>query len=362
MIVCVVSAVDQVFPLAADEVRSIVSPTQIVVKAEAVTVGVAGTGLTVTNSDTEAELQPFSTTSSVILFPDVTVMDCVVSPVDHRLFAEADEVNTTEPPSQKVVAPPAVMDGTAGIGFIVTAVEADVAEQPVWVTVTKNEPAVVTVIACVVSPVDHMLPVAEEEVRTTDPPVQSAVVPPAVIVGVAGAPGSVNVAETVLEAHPFVKLKLYEPAPSPETVAGNVTPLIIPAAVPVQDKSPVPEPLISTDPSVAEHAVGLDCVPKDMEGFGLTVTFVVAEAEEVQPLTAVVTVTAAVLFTVMDCVVSPVDQVFPPEAEEVSTTFPPEQNVVAPPAVIVGVAGMELTVTFVEADVAEHPATVTVTK
>ena len=42
----------------------------------------------------------------------------------------------------------------------------------------------------------------------------------------------------------------------------------------------------------------------------------------------------------MDCVVSPVDHKFPVEAEEVRTTEFPSQNVVTPPAVIVGVAGV----------------------
>ena len=49
----------------------------------------------------------------------------------------------------------------------------------------------------------------------------------------------------------------------------------------------------------------------------------------------------------MDCVVSPVDHKFPVEAEEVSTTDPPRQNVVNPPAVIVGVAGVGFTNTSV---------------
>ena len=49
----------------------------------------------------------------------------------------------------------------------------------------------------------------------------------------------------------------------------------------------------------------------------------------------------------MDCVVSPVDHKFPVEAEEVSTTELPEQNVVGPPAVIVGTVGIGFTVTFV---------------
>ncbi|MNE12168.1 hypothetical protein D3C80_1049510 [compost metagenome] len=51
-------------------------------------------------------------------------MDCVVSPVDHKFPVAADEVNTTEPPAeQKVVAPLAVIVGTAGIGFTVTVSE-----------------------------------------------------------------------------------------------------------------------------------------------------------------------------------------------------------------------------------------------
>ena len=52
----------------------------------------------------------------------------------------------------------------------------------------------------------------------------------------------------------------------------------------------------------------------------------------------------------MDCVVAPFDQRFPVADEEVNTTFPPEQNVVGPPAEIVGVAGIALTVTTVAAE------------
>ncbi|MNR55432.1 hypothetical protein D3C85_1758020 [compost metagenome] len=59
-------------------------------------------------------------------------MDCVVSPVDHKFPVAADEVNTTEPPAeQKVVAPLAVIVGTAGIGLTVTFVEEiDSVKQP----------------------------------------------------------------------------------------------------------------------------------------------------------------------------------------------------------------------------------------
>ena len=58
-------------------------------------------------------------------------MDCVVSPVDQRFPLDAEEVNTTELPSQKVVTPPAAITGTDGIGFTVTVVaEAEVAVHP----------------------------------------------------------------------------------------------------------------------------------------------------------------------------------------------------------------------------------------
>lgn len=46
----------------------------------------------------------------------------------------------------------------------------------------------------------------------------------------------------------------------------------------------------------------------------------------------------------MDCIVSAVDQVFPELAEEVKTTELPAQNVVGPPAVTVGAAGIGFTV------------------
>ena len=62
----------------------------------------------------------------------------------------------------------------------------------------------------------------------------------------------------------------------------------------------------------------------------------------------------------VDCVVAPFDQVFPDTAEEVSVTEPPLQNVVPPPAVIVGV-GRGLTVTTVAVEVNEQLPLFTVT-
>ena len=60
----------------------------------------------------------------------------------------------------------------------------------------------------------------------------------------------------------------------------------------------------------------------------------------------------------MDCVVAPVDHVFPVAEDEVKVTLPPEQNVVGPPAVIVGVAGGATTVTFCVVEL--EPLTVSV--
>ena len=63
-----------------------------------------------------------------------------------------------------------------------------------------------------------------------------------------------------------------------------------------------------------------------------------------------------------DCVVSPVDQVFPVASDEVSTTFPPSQKVSAPEAVTVGAAGADVfTVMVMSAEVAEHMPLETVT-
>ena len=52
----------------------------------------------------------------------------------------------------------------------------------------------------------------------------------------------------------------------------------------------------------------------------------------------------------MLCVVAPVDHRYDVPALEVNVTLPPAQNVVEPPAVIVGLAGNALAVTAVAAD------------
>ena len=49
----------------------------------------------------------------------------------------------------------------------------------------------------------------------------------------------------------------------------------------------------------------------------------------------------------MLCVVAPFDHVFPVLTDDVNVTEPPEQNVVGPPAVIVGALGVGFTVTVI---------------
>ena len=144
------------------------------------------------------------------------MIDCVVSPVDHKLPVAEEEVKVTEPPSQNVVGPPAVITGTTGFGFTVTfVVEAEGVEQPnPFATSTEYAPEVVTVIDCVVSPVDHKYELAVLEVNVTEPPSQKVIGPLAVIVGAVGFGFTVMlvVALTGL-SHPLASVisTLYEP-------------------------------------------------------------------------------------------------------------------------------------------------------
>src|SRR6266850_6055029 len=58
---------------------------------------------------------------------------------------------------------------------------------------------------------------------------------------------------------------------------------------------------------------------------------------------------------VIDCVVAPFDQAYDAPLLAVSTTEPPAQNVVGPPAVIAGAGGFAFMVTVVGAEVALQP-------
>ena len=115
------------------------------------------------------------------------MIDCVVAPFDQTLSVAEEDVNVTDPPSQNVVAPLAVIAGVAGIGCTITSVARETPEaHPKAMTSTEYEPEAVTVIDCVVSPVDQILSVADDEVKVIELPSQKVVAPLAVIVGTLG--------------------------------------------------------------------------------------------------------------------------------------------------------------------------------
>ena len=60
----------------------------------------------------------------------------------------------------------------------------------------------------------------------------------------------------------------------------------------------------------------------------------------------------------MLAVVSPVDHKLPLASDEVSVTDPPSQKVVTPLTVIIGVAGVAFTITFVEAETGDKQPSV----
>ena len=161
---------------------------------------------TVTTVATDGnEVHPLLVTATVYEPDEVTFMLCVVAPPGvHVLPVADDEVSVTLPPVQKVVGPPAVIVGVDGIGFTVTTLAIDGDDvHPLLVTFTVYEPDEVTFILCVVAPPGvHVLPVADDEVSVTLPPVQKVVAPELLIVGVAGIGFTVTAIE--LEVFPLL--------------------------------------------------------------------------------------------------------------------------------------------------------------
>ena len=83
------------------------------------------------------------------------MIEGVVAPLDQRYDEPALAVSVTDPPVQNVVAPDGVMVA-AGAAFTVTTVGTEAVLQPLaFVTVTLYDPEALTVIACVVAPVDQ---------------------------------------------------------------------------------------------------------------------------------------------------------------------------------------------------------------
>ena len=100
-----------------------------------------------------------------------------------------DEVTVIVLPGHSADGP--LIVGVGGRALAVTANGAEVAEQPLaLVTLTVYEPAVETMIDCVVSPVDQRFPVAVDDVNVIVPPAQKDVGP--LMVGVGGAGNAVT--------------------------------------------------------------------------------------------------------------------------------------------------------------------------
>ena len=99
-------------------------------------VGVAGAGFCVTTFATDVALQPLPSVTVTVYEPAaLTVIDCVVAPVDQRFPVKDEDVSVIVAPAQNELGP--VMVGMAGAGFCVTTLATEVAVQPfASVTVT----------------------------------------------------------------------------------------------------------------------------------------------------------------------------------------------------------------------------------
>ena len=345
---CVVAPFDQMFPVAEDEVNVTFPPWQKVVAPEAEIVGVVGSGFTtivVAAEIADAHVPLFTETEYV---PEAeTVIDCVVAPFDQTFPVADDEVNVTFPPWQNVVAPEAEIVGVKGSAFTVTVVEAEIADAHVPLfTETEYVPEAETVIDCVVAPFDQTFPVAEDEVNVTFPPWQNVVAPEAEIVGVVGSAFTVtDVVAEVAEAHvPLFTETEY--VPEAETVIDCVV-------APFDQTFPVADDEVKVTFPPWQNVVAPEAEIVGVKGSGFTVIVVAAEVADVHVPLFTETEYVPEAETVIDCVVAPFDQTFPVADDEVNVTFPPWQNVVAPEAEIVGVAGSAFTITVVEAETAD---------
>src|SRR5262245_8450386 len=109
----------------------------------------------VTATGAEVPEQLFTVACTEYELGCVTVVDCVVAPVDQRCAGDGEEVSVTLPPlGQMAVEPLAVIVGV-GYGEMTMTTEAS-AEQPLAsVAVTVYVPAWVTLMSAVFAPVDQ---------------------------------------------------------------------------------------------------------------------------------------------------------------------------------------------------------------
>ena len=101
---------------------------------------------------------------------------------------------------------------------------------------------------------------------------------------------------------------------------------------------------VSVTVSPSQTVVGPLAVIVGVAGIGLTVTTVGLETAEEQPKATSTTVYVPEVVMVVEGVKSPLLQTLPEVALDVRTTLSPEQNVVGPEALTVGVGGVGFTV------------------
>ncbi|GAL86158.1 hypothetical protein MYP_3387 [Sporocytophaga myxococcoides] len=179
-------------------VRSTDPPSQKICGPFAVISGFGGIGLTTTLilSDT-SEAQTSSETKLTAYFPEVvTVKGLSVDPVDQVKVPPVKSlllaVRSTEPPSQNIIGPLAVISGFGGIGLTTTLILSDTSEEQTSseTKLTEYIPEVVTVKGLSVDPVDQVkVPPVKSlllAIRSTEPPSQNTNGPLAVISGFGG--------------------------------------------------------------------------------------------------------------------------------------------------------------------------------
>jgi hypothetical protein len=218
------------------------------------------------------------------------------------------------------------------------------------VTVTVNVSDAVTLIVCDVAPFDQRYEVKPAPASSvTLPPVQNVSGPLCVI-------DTIGAGLTVTVVGDDVPLQV----PS-LTVTVNVSllvTLIDCEVAPFDQRYDTPALAVRVTLPPSQNVVGPDGV---IVGIGVVtaVTLVTADVA-LQPAASVtVTLNVPVPLTLIDCVVSALDQRYDAPAFAVSVTLPPRQKVVGPDGVIVAVGVETLTVTLFDADGQDVTKTVT---
>jgi hypothetical protein len=132
-------------------------------------------------------------------------MVCVIAPVFQTFPVTLLELNTTLPPAQNVVGPPAVMVGVSCTGLTLTLTEVVGELHPLGLETNKEYvPLEFTIMEVVVSPVLQLLLEALDEVSVVVSP-EHIEFPVLVILGVVGIGNTLTLK--------FVELTLHVPAP-----------------------------------------------------------------------------------------------------------------------------------------------------